>query len=157
MNDNEIEMLRSPEIERAVLERAERLSKLIVSRNKNTEHPPYNDLVTWAQVYKKLEEIVKELDPIGTSCALISGVEVHDNVLTIHYTNVNRFAIRSRRGFVMCDVSYLHRDKEDYLKDWKKMMSVFYSREKRLEEKKYKEYRRQCYLELKEEFDHESM
>ena len=153
MNDNVLEMLRSSEIEYAVLEKAARLSKLIVSRNKNTEHPPCNDLVTWTQVYKKLEEIVKELNPIGTSCALISGVEVHDNVLTIHYTDVNRFAIRSRRGFVVCDVSYLHRDKEDYLKDWKKMMSVFYAREKRLEEKKNKEYRRQRYLELKEEFE----
>lgn len=157
MNDNVLEMILSSEIDYAVLEKTARLSKLIVSRNKNTEHPPYNDLVTWEHVYKKLEEIVKELNPIGTSCALISGIEVHDNVLTIHYTDVNRFAIRSKRGFIVCDVSYLHRDKEDYLKDWKKTMNVFCAREKKLEEKKNKEYRRQRYLELKEEFDHESM
>ena len=156
MNDNVLEMILSSEIDYAVLEKTARLSKLIVSRNKNTKHPPYNDLVTWEQVYKKLEEIVKELNPIGASRALISGVEVHDNVLTIHYTDVNRLAIRPRRGFIVCDVSYLHRDKEDYLKDWKKTMNVFRAREKKLEEKKNKEYRRQRYLELKEEFDHES-
>lgn len=150
---DETEFLYSQELERVALEKAARLSKLIVSRNKNTEHPPYDNLITWTQVYKKLEEILHTLIPIGTSCSLISGVEMHDNVLTIHYMNVNRFAIRSTRGFVICDGSYLYRDKEDYLKDWKKTMNVFCAREKKLEEKQHREFRYQHYLELKEEFE----
>jgi hypothetical protein len=154
---NEAEFLYSPELERVALEKAARLSKLIVSRNKNTEHPPYDNLITWTQVYKKLEEILHTLIPIGASCSLISGVEMHDNVLTIHYMNVNHFAIRPTRVFVICDGSYLYRDKEDYLKDWKKTMNVFCAREKKLEEKQRREFRYQHYLELKEEFDHESM
>lgn len=106
-----------------------------------------------AKITSKLTEIVHTLNPI-TPDAVVSGALVSkDHVLKIDYYFPDGLLTTMKKSFIVCDASYLFRDKDDYSKDWAKTMKAFHADEKKYETELRKKARYQNYLELKKEFE----